>query len=155
MKKIPAVLLLLACLCTASIGSAHSYKQGDIEIGHIWTRATAPGTTTAAIYVPLLNEGKETDRLIAVSSDEAKKIEIHEDSNENGIMKMQKLDALTLEPGKPVSLRPGGIHFMVIGLKHQLKEGEMFPLTLQFEKAGSIKVEAMIEAIGAMSGNSP
>ena len=154
MKIFYQFLCVLMILFAANSAHAHSYKQGDIEIGHIWARATAAGMTTAAVYVPLLNTGKEPDKLIGASSDLADKIEIHQDSNENDIAKMQKLNEITLEPGKPVSLRPGGMHFMVIGLKKQLKEGEMFPMTLQFEKAGTAKVDAMIEAAGAMSGNS-
>ena len=67
-------------------------------------------------------------------------------------MKMQKLDAITLEPSVPVSLRPDGIHLMVFGLKQPLKEGKMLPLTLQFEKAGTAKVDVMIESVGSMSG---
>jgi periplasmic copper chaperone A len=154
MKKILFFFYTLMLVVLWHGAMAHSYKQGNISIGHIWARATAPGMTTAAVYVPLLNTGKEPDQLIGASSDLADKIEIHQDSNENDIAKMQKLNEITLEPGKPVSLRPGGMHFMVIGLKKQLKEGEMFPMTLQFEKAGTAKVDAMIEAAGAMSGNS-
>jgi len=151
MKIFRQFLCVLMLLFASNSAHAHSYKQGDISIGHIWARATPTGATTAAIYVPLLNNGKETDSLIGASSELASKIEIHQDTNDNGIMKMQKLDAVTLEPNKPVSLRPNGTHLMVFGLKQQLKEGGMFPLTLQFEKAGSIKVEAMIEGVGAMS----
>ena len=151
MRKILTVLLMLACVFGAASALAHSYKQGDIEIGHIWARATAPGMTTAAIYVPLLNIGKETDVLLGASSDLAEKIEIHQEIDDNGIKKMRKLDSITLEPNAPVSFRPGRIHFMVFGLKHQLKEGDMFPVTLQFKNAGSAKVDVMVQAIGAMS----
>ena len=151
MKKL-AIFTILMFLTMSSIAFAHSYKQGDIEIGHIWTRATAPGMTTAAVYMPLLNTGTKTDELVGASSDWADKIEIHESTNENNIARMKMLDSLALEPNKPVAMRPGGIHLMVIGLKHQLKKGDMFPLTLQFKNAGSIKVEAMIEAMGATSG---
>ena len=83
----------------------------------------------------------------------AEKVEIHEIVKDNNIARMQKLDALTLEPNEPVSLRPNGIHLMVFGLKQPLKEGDMMPLTLQFEKAGVANIEVMIEAVGAMSGS--
>ena len=153
MRKTLTVLLLLACVFVASNALAHSYKQGDIEIGHIWTHATAPGMTTAAIYVPLLNIGKQSDILLGASSDLAEKIEIYQSTNDNGIMKNAEADSITLEPNKPVSFRPGGLHFMVFGLKRQLKEGEMFPITIQFKNAGTAKVDVMVQAINAMSGN--
>jgi copper(I)-binding protein len=152
MRKFSAVLCLIIALGVTCVAFAHSYKQGDIQIGHIWARATAPGMTTAAIYVPLLNTGKEQDKLTGASSDIAENVMIHENINDNGIKKMRMLDSVVLEPNKPVSLRPGGIHLMVTGLKRQLKESETFPLTLQFEKAGAAKVDVMVENVGAMSG---
>jgi len=152
-KKIVSIICIAVLVLAGHVALAHSYEQGAIEIGHIWTRATAPGMTTAAVYGPFLNTGTEPDELIGASSDWADKIEIHQDTNENNIAHMQKLDSITLDPNKPVALRPGGIHLMAIGLKRQLKEGMMFPLTLQFKNAGSAKVEAMVEAAGAMSGS--
>ncbi|MGB9153466.1 MAG: copper chaperone PCu(A)C [Alphaproteobacteria bacterium] len=152
MKKLLALVMCAAVMLIGGSAWAHSYQQGDIRIGHIWTRATPLGATTAAIYVPFLNTGKERDRLISASTSLADKVEIHEEVKDGGMMKMQKLDAITLEPNVPVSLRPGGIHLMVFGLKQPLKEGEMLPLTLQFEKAGIAKVDVMIESVGAMSG---
>jgi copper(I)-binding protein len=104
------------------------------------------------VYVPLLNTGTSPDRFIGASSPIAEKVEIHDETKDNGILKMEELDGVTLEPNVPISFRPGGKHLMVIGLKHPLKEGEMLPLTLQFENAGSIKVDAMVESPGAMSG---
>jgi len=151
MKPTIRTFLFLVCLA-ATPALAHSYKQGDIEIGHVWTRATAAGMTTAAIYFPLLNTGSAPDKLIGATSDLAGKIEIHQDLNENGISKMRKLDMLPLDPNIPVALSPGGTHLMAFGVKQQLKQGEKFPLTLQFEKAGTIKVDAVIEAPGAMGG---
>jgi len=149
MKRLSVILCVLAGLSVSGAVAAHSYKQGDISIGHVWTRATMSGVSTAAIYLPLLNTGKEPDKLLGATSALADKIDIRDEKKENGIASMPKLDALTLEPGKPVALRPGGMHLMVFGLKKQLKVGEMFPLTLQFEKAGNANVEAKIEDIGA------
>ncbi|MGB9153398.1 MAG: copper chaperone PCu(A)C [Alphaproteobacteria bacterium] len=151
--KLLAVVLCAATILFGGVAWAHSYQQGDIHIGHIWARATPPGSTTTAIYAPLLNTGKDQDRLIGASTPLAEKVEIHEIVKDNNIARMQKLDALTLEPNEPVSLRPNGIHLMVFGLKQPLKEGDMMPLTLQFEKAGVANIEVMIEAVGAMSGS--
>jgi len=149
MRKIAIFLILVTLASAWHEAIAHSYKQGDISIGHIWARATPAGATTAAIYVPLLNTGMEEDKLVGATTDLADKIEIHGETKENGITKMTMLAAIDLEPNQPVTLEPGGMHLMVVGLKQPLKEGDMFPLTLKFEKAGEIKVEAKIAAIGA------
>jgi len=55
-----------------------------------------------------------------------------------------------LPPGQPVTLKPGGTHIMLMGLKQPLHAGDKFPLTLQFAKAGTREVEATVEGPGAM-----
>jgi copper(I)-binding protein len=39
---------------------------------------------------------------------------------------------------------------MLMGLKAPLEEGERFPLTLTFKRAGRVEVEAVVEKLGAM-----
>jgi copper(I)-binding protein len=39
-----------------------------------------------------------------------------------------------------------------MGLKQPARQGESFPATLTFEKAGSVTVEFQVEAIGAAGG---
>jgi copper(I)-binding protein len=63
---------------------------------------------------------------------------------------MRPVEAIEVTPGAPIVLQPGGLHVMLIGLKAPLKEGERFPLTLTFERAGTIEVEVVVEKLGAM-----
>jgi copper(I)-binding protein len=153
MRKLLSVIFLSALILgTAGVetfASAHDYKLGDIKIGHIWARATPPGAGAAAVYVPLLNEGKDADRLSSVSTPVAAKASIHGHVMEDNMTKMPMMDGIDLEPGKPVALSPNGMHIMLIGLKQPLKDGDKFPLTLHFDKAGDIEVQVMVSAIGA------
>jgi hypothetical protein len=64
-------------------------------------------------------------------------------------MKMMPVEEVPLDPGKKVELKPGGEHIMLMGLKHPLKEGERFPLTLTFRNAGKREVEVQVEKPGA------
>ena len=59
---------------------------------------------------------------------------------------------VALDPGKPVTFAPGGYHVMLMGLKAPLKVGDSFPLTLTFEHAHPVTVNATVEATsgGAM-----
>ena len=63
---------------------------------------------------------------------------------------MRRIDGVDVDPGATAVFAPGGLHIMLIKLKAPLKEGESFPLTLTFEKAGSMEVEAMVAGAGAM-----
>ena len=69
--------------------------------------------------------------------------------NDGGIMRMRDVTAIDLPPGKPVTLRPGGLHIMMIGLKQQLQPGQSVPLTLRFENSGTREVGAAVGKVGA------
>ena len=57
---------------------------------------------------------------------------------------------LDLPAGQPVTLKPGGIHVMLLGLTQPLKTGQSFPLTLHFAKTGTQVVIVKVEKVGAM-----
>ena len=68
----------------------------------------------------------------------------------NGVMTMRPLDnGLTIAAGQTVKLAPGGYHLMMSDLKSPLKAGEKVPVTLNFEKAGSVTVTLEVERVGA------
>jgi periplasmic copper chaperone A len=86
-----------------------------------------------------------------VSSAVADKLQIHEMKVENGVMQMREISGgLSIPAGGSVVLKPGSYHVMLIGLKKPLTAGATFPLTLTFEKAGTISVTVPVQAMGAM-----
>jgi copper(I)-binding protein len=135
---------------------AQTAAAAPITVEKAWARATPGAITTGGAYMTLVDHGTSPDRLVAVSTPVAGKAELHVMSTDNGISTMRPVDALTVEPGKPVELKPGGYHVMLIDLKQPLKQGDSFPMTLTFEKAGTIQVTVTVEKPGAMGpGASP
>ena len=53
---------------------------------------------------------------------------------------------MDIPPGGEAKLAPRGTHVMLMGLKAPLVAGKSFPLTLEFERAGAVEVEAKIQA---------
>ncbi len=142
---------LAALSLTATAALAHSYKAGEIEIGHPWSRA-APAGVTGAGFMSFTNKGSTADRLIGARADIARTVEIHSNSMEGGVMRMRPVQAIDIAPGAEVKLAPGGYHLMLIGLKQALAQGQRVPLTLVFEKAGEVRVDLAVEAAGARGG---
>ncbi len=71
-------------------------------------------------------------------------------SMEGGVMKMRPVEGgLEIPPGGTVDAQAGRMHVMLVDLKHPLEPGKMVEVTLKFEKAGTVKVELPIAAIGA------
>jgi copper(I)-binding protein len=141
---------ILSSLLTTSVGAEDS-NGAKLTVEHAWARASAG--TTAAAYFRVLNQGSAGDRLLAVGTPVADKAAIHENKMENGVMKMRPIGPITIAPGQSIVLKPGADHVMLIGLKHPLKEGETFPLTLSFERAGDVQVAVRVERAGAMGAD--
>jgi len=76
--------------------------------------------------------------------------ELHRTENDNGVMKMVPIAAIDVKAGQKVALAPGGYHVMLMDLKAPLTEGQSFPLTLVFDKAGKIDVMVKVGKAGAM-----
>lgn len=103
----------------------------------------APGT--GAVFMRLVNDGPEADRLLAGQTDVAAVVEIHETVLEGEVMKMRMLpEGLEIPAGDEVALRPGGYHVMLIGVRDDLEIGQRFELDLQFEGAGTVTVEVEV-----------
>jgi copper(I)-binding protein len=124
-------------------------QGGSVQITKAWARATPGGAQTGAAYVTL--EAPAGDKLTGASTPAAQKAEIHTMSMENGVMKMRPVEGgVDLPPGQAVTFKPGGYHIMLTGLAKPLTEGQSFPLTLDFAKAGAKQVTVMVEKVGAM-----
>lgn len=141
---------ILAAALLAVPALAHDYTAGALKIGHPWARATPKGAPVGGGYLTITNTGSEPDRLIGGSSPVAKEFEVHEMSMDHGVMKMRPVDGgLEIPPGKTVTLKPGGLHAMFVGLNQPLKQGDKVPATLEFAKAGKVQVEFLVEGMGA------
>lgn len=140
-----------AALTLVSLSSyAGEYKAGDLMITETWTRATPPKAKAGGGFVQIMNKGADADRLVAVASDVAKKTEIHEMAVTDGVMKMRELEnGIEIPAGETVTLKPGGLHIMFMGLNQSLEEGTVVPVVLTFEKAGDVAVELSVSKMGA------
>ena len=118
--------------------------HGELVIKDIWGRPGIEGENTAA-YMMLMNNGADTDRLLSAQAGVAKAVELHEVQMENDIMRMQQVEGgIEVPAGGDAQLKPGGYHVMLIGLSQDIKEGETYPVTLQFEKSGEVEVEVQV-----------
>jgi copper(I)-binding protein len=144
-----AVAFVLAAV-VAGAAAAQTPAPAGVAVEAVWARATPPGAKTGAVYLTLVNNGAADDRLVGVSTPVADRAQLHVESNDNGVMRMRPLAAVDVKPGAHVTFKPGGMHVMLLGLKRQLKEGDRFPLALDFAKAGRREVLVAVAKAGAM-----
>lgn len=130
--------------------SGGAVSVGDLEVSGGFTRTTLPNAPVGGGYLTITNHGDADDRLVAASSPAAERVELHEMSMEGDVMKMaEREDGIALPAGEVVILAPGGLHIMFIGLVEPFIEGGTVPVTLQFEKAGTVEVELQVGPVGA------
>lgn len=140
----------LAGLGALSPANAAEVTLGSLTIADGFSRATLPNAPVGGGFLTITNSGSADDRLVSATSPVAGEVQIHEMKMEGDVMKMAQLpDGLPIPAGQTVTLQPGGFHLMFMQLKQALVEGTKLPVTLTFEKAGSIEVELDIEGIAA------
>jgi periplasmic copper chaperone A len=137
-------LLFAALLSLVLPGARAEEMKNGIMAMEPWAPPSLAGAHNGAAYFILMNHGNTADRLISLSTPVAGKAEIHREETTNGVMRMRPTGPLTLEPGEMIALKPGGFHVMLLDLKEPLKAGEHFPLTLTFERAGAMTLEATV-----------
>lgn len=137
------VVLLLAAVVCPTVSQA-----GDIKIENAWVRATAPGQKVAVAFMDI-TANKDME-LISGATPAADQVELHFMRMNGDIMEMRELDSIQIQKGKTVSLEPGGLHAMLIGLKTPIKAGNSVPVTLTF-KDGSEKNESISITLKALT----
>jgi hypothetical protein len=133
----------------AQTAQAHSMKAGDLTIEHPYATPSLAGQTTGAVYFRrITNGGGESDQLLSASTPVAAAVELHRMRMEGDVMRMRAVSAIELPAHSEVPLRHGqadGHHLMLLGLKAPLKEGDRFPLTLTFQRAGTREVMVWVQ----------
>jgi periplasmic copper chaperone A len=137
----------LAFAAGLAAASAAWAQTGQLEVNNAWARATPGKVENGAAYLTILSP--TDDRLVSVSSPVAKKAELHTMSMAGTVMQMRPIASVDIPARQPVSLKPDGEHIMLLGLNQPLREGQSFPLTLNFEKAGPRAVTVTVEKPGA------
>jgi copper(I)-binding protein len=106
----------------------------------------------SAGYLRVTNTGEAPDRLVGGSAPFAGRVEIHEMTMQDGMMRMAEIEGgLVIPPGETAVLQPGGNHVMFMDLTDPPQPGEAVTVTLEFAEAGSVPVEMPVSALGAQS----
>ena len=127
--RLSFVFTILAALL-AACGAAGS---GELQVNDVWARPGLAGGNGAIFFV--IDNPGAADLLLSASSDVADAVEMHKTIMQEGNMQMVQQMNVPVPTGETV-FKPGDLHVMLIGLKNDLKVGDTFSVTLNFEKNG-------------------
>ena len=123
---------------------------GQLQIIKPWARSSSSDPAIAGGYMTVVNEG-ETDRLVSAACTAAPLVDIQAIRVKGPGLEMRKMDGgLVIPPANQQVLKPRGYHLLMSGLVAPLAAGSTVPVTLVFEKAGSVTVDFAVESPGVV-----
>lgn len=131
-----------ALITVAAVAALARAAEPEVGLSNAWVRPTLGAGRTTAAYVTITNAGTAADRLTAADTPGAGSVEIHTAGMKDGVMRMRRVEGLDIPAGDTVTMAPGGYHIMIIDVEEPVQSGSVVPLTLTFETAGSITVDA-------------
>lgn len=144
---VSALMLLPLTGCQQESSQQNSGElivQEGIEVEGAWARPGGEGRMSAAYFL-ISNYNAEDDVLVAVQSDVAQDVEVHESyEREEGMMGMREIKDLELPGQSTVRFEQGGLHIMLMQLTRQLTDGDSFELTLTFQKNDPVTIEVPV-----------
>lgn len=130
---------------------AGATATAQITISEPWVRGTVPGMKSTGAFMQIVS--KSDTRLVGAASPAAKTVEVHEMSIVDDVMRMRAVASVPVSAGKPLELKSGGYHVMLIDLAKPLAPGASVPLTLTFEgsdgKRETVQVQARVRPLSA------
>lgn len=146
MKPRTLIALLAAALAVALPAAAAT--SGAPKVTNAWARATAGGQEHGAAYMTIAGTGT-ADRLVSASvpMTVAMHTQLHRSMmDSSGKMEMHEVKGIAVPAGGKVTLKPGGLHVMLMELAKPLRVGTTFRLTLTFAKAGKRTITVKVRA---------
>ena len=137
-----ALPLMLAAVVP---GLAAADAAESVMVMDAYVRAVPPGQTNSAAFMKLHNGSGDHHAVVGAETNVAKMAELHTHVEEDGMMKMRKVEKFDIHPNSETALQPGGHHVMLMGLKGDLKDGDHAMITLVFEDGSKKMVHAPVQ----------
>lgn len=139
MTKFQSLIAAVAAILAGPV-----FAHDGVHIEEAYARASG---MSGAVFFVVDNHQIEDDRLIAATSEIAQKTELHtHKENADGVMQMIHVEEGFVIPAmEKFALQRGGAHVMLMGLKQDLTDGDVFKLTLTFERAGQMTVDVKVD----------
>ena len=152
--RLPPSLLLAAGLLLATPVMAGEYRLGDVQIAHPFATPAPPSVPHGAAYLDITVEGEEPAVLVGATTPASDTVELHDMAMEDGVLRMRQVTQIEVPGGLTQTMRPGGgYHLMLMNLVAPLREGDRFPLTLEFAERGEVEVEVRVRSAGEGSAD--
>ncbi len=136
------VLSAAGCLAACTTTPSLQVSRATVRLNPVASLVGPSADQVGATVYLTIRGGAKPDRLLAMHSDIADRIELHITRMDGNVMSMEPVAAIEVPASAERSLEPGGAHGMLFGLSRPIAPGDVVTLTLTFEFAGDISVAA-------------
>lgn len=141
-----AAMTVMAAGAAIAHHAGETFAVGDLVVSHAWTYETAAAGHATKVYLTIMNNGDEADRLIDARVDFAPRTVIQAQAiGADGTLGVQDVAGLTIEPGQSLTLQPGAMWLELEGVQRTFAHGQHFHMDLTFEVAGSVEIDVRVE----------
>ncbi|WP_188085536.1 copper chaperone PCu(A)C [Pseudoalteromonas fuliginea] len=142
---------LMLGLFTSSLAAHSGHEHGSdvavLEVTNAQVREFLPASTATVGYLTLINHSGTNATLTKATIDGLGRVEIHEHSHVDGMMKMQQIESVVIKAHESVSFQPGGYHLMAFEPLEPLKVGQERKLTLYFSDGNRLFTNAQVVSL--------
>lgn len=139
--KLLSILLTFFAVCQF----VYANENTNLHIHDPWIRETPPNAKVLAAYMVIENHTNKSFTIISASSVVFKKIEIHQSSVSDGMMRMEEKPTLTIKAKQKIRLEPGGIHLMLFNPRKALRQGDTVEIFFQLKSGDELKANAKVK----------
>jgi copper(I)-binding protein len=116
----------------------------QVSVHNPYVRLAPPNAPATGAFMVIKNNGDKDIKVLKADNPASRVTELHTHLNEGGVMKMRPVPAIEIKAKGEAVLQPGGLHVMLIDLKAPMKEGDVVPITLNFEDGSSKQIDAKV-----------
>lgn len=146
MKRVTLIGGLVAGMVLQLASGCGAEPRPPVEVSGVSIYAPLPGSQMSVAYLTIANNTEAPLIIDSLSSPQFRSVEIHETSMTEDIVRMQRLDALTISPRESVELREGARHLMLSGPVGNPTLGDPITLFLRDASGGEVVVRSILES---------
>lgn len=140
-NKFTLLCLLLMSLLSSGLQAHADTLARNISVTDGYVKASIPGSDVTAAYMTLHNQSDKPITLQKITGNISDRIEMHEHSMTDGMMRMRQLEQIEIAAHSKITLQPSGLHLMIFSAKQKITEEMLLPFTLHFTNNVKFKIQ--------------
>jgi copper(I)-binding protein len=133
-----ALLLVAGALQASAKECAPVMKEG-------WVRLPPAAMPMMAGFGRIANPCRMPVVIVSASSPAFGEVSIHETRNVDGVNRMREVEQLRIAPDDAATLKPGGLHLMLMQPRAPLKEGSKVVVSFKLQDGRQILSELVVK----------